>query len=1199
MRGKRKPPVEESAAGSAAEESDLPPARKKHRASGHPDDAVTLDDEMEESVKDDPENANGNGDDDDESSEEEEKDYVEEENEEGQMIKRYKRKVIQIERGKDGYVAGSIVRVKLDNFVTYDHVEFRPGSHLNMIIGPNGTGKSTIVCAITLGLGWPPKILGRAPDISAFVKQGCKKAFTEIELKGRAGKRNVIIKREFNRDDKKSIWYMNGERTTGQKVSDTVADLGIQIGNLCAFLPQDKVAEFAQMNPKELLRATMGAAGDPNLTRWHDILVNNAGKLQTFLEELQTQQGRQQDLARRIEALDEDVENYRLRENLQRKIEEEECMKLVRDFRIKTNERTKLKKAWKRYQKRYQDHVNKATPCMKVRAREGKTKHTLQGRYEKLKTAHKKATDAIANLDARLENKACLLIMSTSSILFLQLQKATETEAITDELANLRNKEQERKNKIAECKTRIDRTKVLLENRPESVDTSEIDKQITDVRHEKRKLQDNRKSVERKIHACNEKGTQINNNLDQIQNQLGNIQDIRNKRIQALSRANPSCGYAMDWISKNRERFKQDIIFPAAVSVQVSDPSFAHLVELACGHNLQTFVAQNEDDYRILNQLNDQQHYVGGGGGRGQRVRINTISITPEDIQAATPYPVPREQLMQTGMEGYALDFCDCPPAMRAFLRNSAALHTVAISRETGDQIDEKAAQNCGVQRILYAGEQYRNNAAAWDDLRAPHQIEVQNIRTSRYGSRAKQITSNQTRFEARYFNQIVDEEEVERLNQQRAKLAEQRQHLENEIQSLSQAAKSDRPEQERLNKLEDELNARKKVIQGEVRRYEQAKLELQTLTHKYRTLKNQRSVDDQRAELKTTLMIHVKERIKLAKTLMSVCAQANKALAEASELQFEMMQADANIDAIDEHVRGFAGQQEELEAAVERSKHEYHSFKAVAQAAAEAAQNKVDSLDDETRDAMSAKWETDLRSVEEINQEIEQAKNDMELLPEVNKSAVDRRNRYKNELAVVESSVKRHKMRVDKLGMVVQQTHDKFDGALTDLVTVVSEKFGAALQRNDCAGEVRLVRTGEDYANWSLEILVKFRDDEDLQVLTGQRQSGGERSLTTIMYLTSLTELARTPFSLVDEINQGMDQRAERIVHDQMVEVTCKHDAGQYFLITPKLLTNLRYDRAMTVLCIYNGEYLPEDEFKLGDVKNVFANIRAKREQA
>jgi chromosome segregation ATPase len=43
-----------------------------------------------------------------------------------------------------------------------------------------------------------------------------------------------------------------------------------------------------------------------------------------------------------------------------------------------------------------------------------------------------------------------------------------------------------------------------------------------------------------------------------------------------------------------------------------------------------------------------------------------------------------------------------------------------------------------------------------------------------------------------------------------------------------------------------------------------------------------------------------------------------------------------------------------------------------------------------------------------------------------------------------------------------------------------------------------------------------------------------------------SLTEMARTPFSLVDEINQGMDQRAERNVHNQLVQVTCSEHAGQ-----------------------------------------------------
>jgi len=48
---------------------------------------------------------------------------------------------------------GKITKVKLRDFVTYDYCEFTPGPNLNMIIGPNGTGKSSIVCGIALGLG--------------------------------------------------------------------------------------------------------------------------------------------------------------------------------------------------------------------------------------------------------------------------------------------------------------------------------------------------------------------------------------------------------------------------------------------------------------------------------------------------------------------------------------------------------------------------------------------------------------------------------------------------------------------------------------------------------------------------------------------------------------------------------------------------------------------------------------------------------------------------------------------------------------------------------------------------------------------------------------------------------------------------------------------------------------------------------------
>lgn len=57
------------------------------------------------------------------------------------------------------------------------------------------------------------------------------------------------------------------------------------------------------------------------------------------------------------------------------------------------------------------------------------------------------------------------------------------------------------------------------------------------------------------------------------------------------------------------------------------------------------------------------------------------------------------------------------------------------------------------------------------------------------------------------------------------------------------------------------------------------------------------------------------------------------------------------------------------------------------------------------------------------------------------------------------------------------------------------------------------------------------YSESEPLSVLDNHRQSGGERAVSTIFYLMALQSLARAPFRLVDEINQGMDPRNERSV--------------------------------------------------------------------
>lgn len=101
-------------------------------------------------------------------------------------------------------------------FRTYDSIDIKPGYHLNFIVGPNGTGKSAIVCAVILGLGGKPKTCGRADQISSFVKSGCDQSLIEIELYNRKDK-TIVIKRQISANNH-SQFFVNNAASTITKV---------------------------------------------------------------------------------------------------------------------------------------------------------------------------------------------------------------------------------------------------------------------------------------------------------------------------------------------------------------------------------------------------------------------------------------------------------------------------------------------------------------------------------------------------------------------------------------------------------------------------------------------------------------------------------------------------------------------------------------------------------------------------------------------------------------------------------------------------------------------------------------------------------------------------------------------------------------------------------------------------------------------
>lgn len=239
----------------------------------------------------------------------------------------------------------------------------------------------------------------------------------------------------------------------------------------------------------------------------------------------------------------------------------------------------------------------------------------------------------------------------------------------------------------------------------------------------------------------------------------------------------------------------------------------------------------------------------------------------------------------------------------------------------------------------------------------------------------------------------------------------------------------------------------------------------------------------------------------------------------------------------------------------------------------------------------------TDQTTLEQVQAELDEIDDKLAVSLNVTRDVIERHERLSEQLGRIKHAVDKQQRARDRAHAEVTAILDQFNPALDALVSETSKKFSEAFEKMGCSGEVRVNRVEGRYDEWGIEILVSYRDNEPLAVLTANRQSGGERSLATVTYLMSLTEMARTPFSLVDEINQGMDKRAERRVHNQMVQVTCSENAGQYFLITPKLLEGLHYNPRMRILQVNNGVRLPDSADKskrLGRLKACLEKYRA-----
>jgi len=128
-----------------------------------------------------------------------------------------------------------------------------------------------------------------------------------------------------------------------------------------------------------------------------------------------------------------------------------------------------------------------------------------------------------------------------------------------------------------------------------------------------------------------------------------------------------------------------------------------------------------------------------------------------------------------------------------------------------------------------------------------------------------------------------------------------------------------------------------------------------------------------------------------------------------------------------------------------------------------------------------------------------------------------------------LQDSTKNHAAKVAKKKDVWLDGHGDRPG-LRSLIKVIDEYFSDNFAKLGNVGTVQLVEAkhenGEDdFKNYGVNILVKFRAEQKLQALTAHVQSGGEKSLSCMLFLLSMQQITKCPFRVVDEINQVFEQ--------------------------------------------------------------------------
>ncbi|KAK0615797.1 SMC5-like protein [Bombardia bombarda] len=1020
---------------------------------------------------------------------------------------------------------GAILRVKLENFVTYEKAEFTLGPNLNMVIGPNGTGKSSLVCAICLGLGYNSSVLGRASAYGEFVKHGKDESEIEIELQKRPGDAdNFVVGLCIRREDNSRKFTINSNRATLKDIQQLMKSLRIQIDNLCQFLPQDKVAEFAGLSPVDLLEKTLQAAAPQEMIKWQKDLKEYFKEQKDAQRITRESNEHLRKMEARQQVLQADVEKLRERKEIQTNIATLEKVRLIvkyNEARRQYGEIKKQKKESERHLKRLQDS---AAPSLQAVDRkqdyQAKVQTVVEHRKVALRSAESTADEAVARIEAAESQSQEL---------------STKHEA---EKAGFAAKKQE----LARLRKKITDMEASYKQAPKSYDPVEHNRKIREQEHLQRDKGTEAADAGAEAARIRSIATEKNKELKKLLNEIALLESQQGQLLNQLRRISPDVAKGWEWLRENQGNFDKEVFGPPILTCSVNDSRYSDLVQSVLQQDdFLCFTAQTREDHK---KLSDQFY-----GSMGLSVTIRSCFTAYSSFKP----PLPKADLVKLGLDGYVTDYLDGPEPVLAMLCSEKRLHASAVSlSDISDKEFESIEQSERISQFAAGKQLYR----------------ITRRREYGPGAVSTRVTQFQKgRFWADQPSEATEQTDLRRkLDEIKGEIGELKVTYD-EKTALKETLDRERDE---IRELISELRKQKNELQREWSKWQATPDKIEA----DKKAQGQKQEELAEAKARVNKLVEdqheaVLEKVKAVLRHEKTIANIRNAYQALLEVQILLIEAKSDVAALKEKNKAIT---EQLEASKSILKDLADRMNELHRVATEAREEVNDFLQEENREELLALAKD--KTLEDVSQEISAKQAELEVIQAGNPYALEE---FENWAAKIERERLNHtnqEARLVDLNDKIDRVRTQWEPRVDELVSQINNAFSYNFEQISCAGEVG-VHKDEDFDKWAIEIRVKFRENETLQRLDQHRQSGGERAVSTIFYLMSLQSMAQAPFRVVDEINQGMDPRNERMVHERMVEIACCEHTSQYFLITPKLLPDLRYDKRMRVHTIVSGEYV------------------------